>query len=219
LLVIGIKVNVIFMPTVHSPGPIQYVWLLSLVGAFNVGSIVFLSRPHIKQQFIEGGISVKQSWGIKLTVLFIAALIAWSLFNAIQGNISWNKKIAKEQKRESELENVSADQILRQFESSQYVPVRVICRIRQNLEKEDVEKKDIEAIQAKRRQFVLNNIIAPLGPNIREYEFYRWGDYDVLLVAEITRDAYARLSKNMHVWKIQPVKLVSPRIILQDNKQ
>ena len=198
LLVVGIKVR-IFLPMMQPAGSVQYLGLLSLLGTFNVVSIIFLTRPQIREQFIETDASVKQSKSIKLTALFIIVLIVgWSLFNAIRGNISWNRKVAQEQKHEEELENSRDRDILREFEKNQHVTVMVVCKIRQNL-----HGSSVEAMQAERRQSAMKLIIEPLGSEISNYTIHPWGDHDVYFVAEVTKDGYERLKHNMHVWKIK----------------
>ena len=84
LLGVGSRIN-IFLPvitmTMMKP---KYFWLLSLiVGAFNVVSIIFLTRSQVKEQFIDTHTPITQSKSIKLAVLFIVALAALSLFFAV----------------------------------------------------------------------------------------------------------------------------------------
>ncbi len=138
----------------------------------------------------------------KHLVLSASIIALIPLIFGMIGTISWKSKIDIERKHEEALAKTRDEVILDKFENSKAVVVKVICKIRQN-----IQENDIEAIQASRRKFALENIIQPLGPqNISNYKFYKWGDYDVYFIAEVTRDGYESLKQNMHVSIIELYK-------------
>jgi len=89
------------------------------------------------------------------------------------------------------------DQLLTEFKTSDYVPVRVVSCIR-------MKTKDGSTVAPYplREKLTRETLIIPLGENIRVHKIAPWGDHDIYFDAEITRNAYDQLKQNHWVQDI-----------------